>query len=166
MQDHIINERIRATTLRVIDGNENLGVITKEEALRQARSKGKDLVLVSAEANPPVAKILEFNKYLYEEKKKKSAAKAKSKKSELKELRLSATIGDGDIQKRAERAKEFIEDGNRVKISIFLQGREAAYPEVALEKLKKFTDQVEEFAKPEGEPKLQGKLITAIYIAN
>lgn len=165
MQEHIINERIRATTLRVIDGEENLGVITKDEALRRAHSKEKDLVLIAADANPPVAKILDYQKFLYEEKKKKSASKAKSKKSELKELRLSATIGEGDILKRADRAKEFIKDGNRVKISIILRGREAAYPDVAIEKIRKFEKEVEDAAKMEEEPKVLGKLITAVFIA-
>lgn len=165
MPEHIINERIKATTLRVIDGEENLGVITKEEALSRARSKEKDLVLIAAEANPPVAKILDYQKFLYEEKKRKSAAKAKSKKSELKELRLSATIGEGDIIKRADRAKEFIKDGNRVKISIILKGREVAYPDIALEKIKRFETEVEDAAKLEEAPKVMGKLITAVFIA-
>lgn len=165
MQDHIINERIKATTLRVLDGEENLGVITKEEALSRARSKEKDLVLIAAEANPPVAKILDYQKFLYEEKKKKSAAKAKSKKSEVKELRLSATIGEGDLLKRAERAKEFIKDGNRVKISIILKGREMAYPDIALQKIKKFEKEVEDTARLEAEPKVMGKLIIAVFIA-
>ena len=165
MQGHIINEWIQFKTLRVIDGEENLGIISKEEALRIARSKETDLVIIAAEANPPVAKILDYSKFLYEEKKKKAATKAKSKKSEIKELRLSAKIGDGDLMKRAERTKGFIKDGNRVKISIFLKGREAAYPEIALEKIKKFTHEVEDTAKLEDEPKIQGKLITAVYLA-
>ena len=165
MQDHIINERIRATNLIVIDGSENLGLMSRDDALRYARSKEKDLVLIASNAAVPVAKVLEYNKFLYEEKKKKAAVKAKSKKSELKELRLSATIGEGDLTKRAERAVGFIKDGNRVKISILLQGREAAYPDIAMEKIRRFSTELEGIAKPESDPKIQGKLITVIYLA-
>lgn len=165
MQEHVINERIKALNLRVIDGEENLGVITRDEALNRARTKELDLVLIAAEANPPVAKILDYQKFLYEEKKKKSAAKVKSKKSEVKELRLSATIGEGDLVKRADRAKQFIKDGNRVKISIILKGREVAYPNIALEKIRRFETEVEDAAKLEDQPKVMGKLIIAVFIA-
>lgn len=165
MNIHQINERIKATQLRVIDENINLGVLNKEEALKIARSKELDLVLIADQAVPPVAKIMNYKKFLYEEKKKKSASKARSKKSEIKELRLSPTIGFGDLSKRAERAKEFINNGNRVKISIQLQGREMAYPEIGFEKIKLFEQQINDTAKLESEPKLMGKNIIALFSA-
>ncbi len=165
MTDHIINDRIRAEQLRVIDGEENLGVLSRAEALDRARSQGLDIILIAPQANPPVAKILDYNKFLYEERKRKSVAKARSKKSEVKELRLSPVIGEGDLVRTAERAKEFIKDGNRVKISIVLKGREAAYPHVAMEKIHRFTKELEGVAKLESEPKQMGNTIIVVYLS-
>ena len=163
MNKHIINERIKNKELRVIDETENLGIITKSEALQIARSKELDLVIIAESANPPVAKIMDYSKFLYEEKKKKSAAKAKSKKTEIKELRLSASIGLGDLTKRAERAKDFIKQGNRVKVSLMLRGRQQAHPEVAMEKINTFESLIQDVAKTDSKPKLNGRTITAIF---
>lgn len=164
MNQYIINERINAEKVLVLEGENNLGVMSKWDAVKLAREKELDLVLIAPQAIPPVAKILDFNKFLYEERKKKSTSKAKSKKSELKELRLSPTIGDGDLLRMAERAKEFIKEGNRVKASIFLKGRENAYPEIAIEKMGKFTKEMEDVAKVESAPKFMGNLVIAVYI--
>lgn len=151
--------------MRVIGENgENLGVLKTSEAIVKAREKELDLILISENANPPVAKILDFNKYLYEERKKFSSAKAKSKKSELKEFRFGPTIGDSDITTRIERAKEFIKDGNRVKISIKLKGREAAYPQIGYEKVKKFISEISDVAKSEAEPRLIGNIISVVFV--
>ena len=129
-----------------------------------AREKDLDLILISENTNPPVTKILDFNKYLYEERKKFSSAKAKSKKSELKEFRFGPTIGESDMATRIERAKKFIKDGNRVKISIKLKGREAAYPQIGYEKVKKFISGISEIAKTEAEPKLIGNIISVVFV--
>jgi translation initiation factor IF-3 len=163
MQQYFVNERIRATNLMVIHDGNNLGVLSKDEALKIAKEHELDLVLIAPQATPPVAKILDFSKFLYDERKKTSAAKAKSKKSEVKELRLSPNIGDGDLQKRAERAKEFISDGNKVKITVVLKGREAAYPHIAMEKVDKFTKELEDTARLENEVKRMGNMIVAVY---
>ena len=165
-KDFIINEKIRAQELRVIlqDGT-NLGVIPTREAVRIAREREQDVVLISENANPPVAKILDFNKFLYEEKKKDSATKAKSKKSELKEFVFGPRIGDGDLNTRIERARGFIEDGNRVKITFKLRGREMEFPQIALEKAKRFEDGISEVAKPESEPKFMGNMIIQVFVA-
>ncbi len=161
---YILNERINAEKVLVLEGENNLGVMSKWDAVKLAREKEMDLVLIAPQAIPPVAKILDFNKFLYEERKKKASAKAKSKKSEIKELRLSPTIGDGDLLRMADRAKEFIKEGDRVKATIFLKGRERAYPEIALEKIEKFTKEMEDTAKAESSPKHMGNLIVAVYV--
>lgn len=151
--------------VRVIgEKGENLGILKTVEAVALAKEKDLDLILISENANPPVAKILDFNKYLYEERKKFSSAKAKSKKSELKEFRFGPTIGESDLTTRVQRAKEFIKDGNRVKVSIKLKGREAAYPQIGYEKVKKFTSELSEVAKSEGEPRLIGNIISIVYV--
>lgn len=139
--------------------------MTVQEAVRAARDRELDLVLIAPQAQPPVAKILDFKKFLYEERKKKSSAKAKAKKSELKEFRFGPSIGSGDLNSRIERSKEFIKDGNRVKITVVLKGREAMFPEVGLEKLKLFEEGLTEVAKPESEPKRNGNMLCVVFVA-
>jgi translation initiation factor IF-3 len=151
--------------LRVIsDTGENLGVLKTQDALRMAMDKELDLVIIAEKANPPVAKILDFNKYLYDERKKASAAKAKSKKSELKEFVFGPSISEGDIKMRVERAKEFIEDGNRVKITVRLKGRENEHPEVGREKIQLFVEELRDVAKVEDAMKHMGNRITVTFV--
>lgn len=140
-----------------------MGVMSTADALKLAKEKELDLVLISEQANPPVAKILEYNKFLYEERKKTSAVKAKAKKSELKEFVFGPTIGEGDIAIRVERSKEFIKEGNRVKISVKLKGREAEYPDLGFEKIKRFQEELADVAKLESEPRRNGKIISATF---
>jgi len=160
----IINERISASELRVVDGGENLGIISKEQALKIAREKDMDLVLIAPKANPPVAKILDHKKFLYEERKKRSAAKAKSKKSLLKELKIRPTTGEGDFNLRIEKAKNFVNSGNRVKMTVVLRGRENTRPELATDRLARVTKELEDIAKPENEPKRLGRGISVVYV--
>lgn len=159
-----INEKIRAKEVRLIHGDENLGVVSKEDALKKARELDKDLVLFAEKANPPVAKIVDFNKFLYEQNKKQSAAKSKSKKSELKELRFGPNIGDGDLRIKAQRAREFIEDGDQVKVTIQLRGRERAFPKIAREKVEIFYEQIKDIARKDKEIKEEGSRITATFV--
>ena len=112
------NEQIKAEEIRLISAKgENLGVVKTKEALDRAKEEELDLVLIVPNANPPVAKIVDFKKFLYEERKKASTARAKSKKADIKEFWLSPSTGEGDIQRFIKRAREFILDGNKVKIS-------------------------------------------------
>ncbi len=122
------------------------------------------MVLIAEEAKPPVAKILDFNKFLYEERKKESAAKAKSKKSELKELRLSSTIGEGDLMQRVNRAKEFLSENNRVKFNLKLRGREFMNPKLAFEKVNRVLSELSEVGRAEEEPKVVNKSIIVVVL--
>lgn len=159
-----INEKIRAKEVRLIKDDENLGVVSKAEALKKAKEEGKDLVLFAEKANPPVAKIVDFNKFVYNQNKKEAAAKSKSKKSELKELRFGPNIGDGDLKVKAERAREFIEDGDQVKVTIQLRGRERAFPKIAHEKIDAFYELIKDVARKDKEVKEQGHRITATFV--
>lgn len=160
-----VNNRIRAKELRVITADgENLGVINTSQALDEAHKRNLDLVVIAEGANPPVAKILDFKKFLYDESKKASAAKAGSKKSELKELRFGPTIGKGDVDNRIKRAKEFIEENNQVRVTVQMRGRQNAYPEVAFEKIQMITEGLEDVARLESEPKHKGNMVVATYI--
>lgn len=142
-----------------------MGVIPTHQALAEAKTRGLDLVLIATETQPPVAKILDFNKFLYQENKKKSAAKAKSKKSELKEVRIGPSVGMGDVQRYLTRAKEWLEDGNRVKVTVSMRGRENLFPDKAFEKVALFTEGLEEVAKPEDVAKRLGNMISIVFIA-
>jgi translation initiation factor IF-3 len=119
-----INNNIRAPKLRVIGSQgENLGVLTKEEALSQAKAIGLDLIEVSPQADPPVARIADYGKYTYEMSKKLKEVKAKAHITETKNIQISVSIGENDIMRLAKQAAEWIKEGHRVKIELQLKGR-------------------------------------------
>lgn len=162
---YFVNDRIKFPKLQVLTNNgENLGVLSVEKALIEARKRELDLVVISEKAEPPVAKILEFSKYLYEDRKKQSANKAKSRKSETKEFVFGPTIGDGDLIKKIDRTKKFLKDGNRVKITIKFKGREVTHPEVGLERINKMIADLKGIAKPDAEPRLKGRIISVTFV--
>ena len=134
------------------------------EALKLALSKDLDLLLIAPNIVPPVARIVNFNKFLYDENRKERANKSKTKKSEIKELRLTPMTDDGDIQRFINRATEFIKEGNKVKISVKMKGRQMTHPEVAREKLAKIENGLAEVGKTESEPKLMGNLLWVVFI--
>ncbi len=144
---------------------ENLGVISKEQALREAKDRELDLVVIAENSQPPVAKILDFKKFLYEENKKLSAAKSRAKKSELKIFEIGLYISKGDLDKKVGRSKEFLQDGDRVKFSIKMKGRQNLFPEVALDKLKIIEKELEGIGKKESEPKRQGNGFWVVYVS-
>lgn len=119
-----INNNIRAPKLRVIGSQgENLGVLTKEDALAQAKALGLDLIEVSPQADPPVARIADYGKYTYEMSKKQKEVKARAHVTETKNVQISVTIGEHDIMIKAKQAAEWIKEGHRVKIELQLKGR-------------------------------------------
>ena len=117
-----VNEKIPATTLRVLHSKGvQIGVISKDEALKKAKESGEDLIEIAPNANPPVAKIIEFGKFKYQEEKKLKEAQKKSKPSELKEIRFTPFIGEGDYQTRIKRIDEFLTDKDKVKLVIYFK---------------------------------------------
>ena len=119
-----INNQIRANELRVIDSdNQNLGVLSFKEALDIARGKGLDLIEISPNATPPVAKIMEYGKYQYEANKKLKKAKAGAKPSETKSIQVKVGTGDHDLELKAKTASKWLKEGHRIKIELFLSGR-------------------------------------------
>lgn len=129
-----------------------------------AQDQELDLVLFVETATPPVAKIVDFNKFLYEERKKESASKAKSKKSEVKQLNLSVAIGEGDIIQRVNRAREFLLDNNKVKFVLKLKGRQVLNSDIAFAKVNRVVNDLSDISKAESEPKLIGNLIVVTLI--
>ncbi|OGC50097.1 translation initiation factor IF-3 [candidate division WWE3 bacterium RIFCSPHIGHO2_01_FULL_40_23] len=164
---YFTNEKIRAQNLRIINSKgENIGVVTKGEALRMAREEKLDLVEIAPNANPPVAKILDFKKFLYTERKKASAARAHSKQTELKEFKFGPNIGSNDLNLKIGRAKEFLKGKNRVKFTVAFRGRENAHPEVGWEKIKKAISELSELGHPEADPRLVNKMISVTIVAS
>lgn len=120
----LINREIRASELRVIGAQgENLGVLSFNEALKAAEAASLDLIEISPNANPPVAKIMDYGKFQYEQKKRESAARAKAKVSETKEVQIKVGTGEHDMQLKARKAAEWLAEGHRVRIELFLKGR-------------------------------------------
>lgn len=135
-----INREIRARELRVIGAaGENLGVISLEEALRAAEAANLDLIEISPNAVPPVAKVMDYGKFQYELKKRESAARAKAKVSETKEVQIKVGTGENDMRLKAKKAAEWLEEGHRVRMELFLKGRYKGMDEAFLKtRLEKF----------------------------
>lgn len=153
-----INEDIRATEVRVIDENgEMRGVMSLDEALALAEQADLDLVNVSPNAEPPVCKILDFGKFRYEQQKKEKMAKKNQHVTEIKEIRLSPSIEDHDVQVKAKTAIKFLQDGDKLKVSLRFRGRERDYTQLGYEVMKQFADIVADYGVIEKEPKMEGR---------
>ena len=161
----IMNDAIRAKELRVIsEAKGQLGVISRDEALKVAEEEGLDLVLISPDAKPPVAKIMDYGKYKYQQEKKKKEAKKKQKIIETKEIKLSVKIAQNDINYKVKHAREFLEAGKHVKFRVFLRGREMSNPEAGVEVLKHIWPMVEDIADKEYEPKIEGRYVNMLVV--
>jgi len=158
------NERIFAKQLRVLDSEgKQIGVLSKEDALQKARELLLDLVEVAPTANPPVAKIIDYKKFLYQQEKKKREEKKKAKTSETKEVRLGPFMDDHDLDVMTRRAREFISDGNKVRLVVKFQGRQITHPEFGQQILQKVLASLADVSKQERDPRFEGKqLITTI----
>jgi len=157
-KDFLINEDIREKEIRVIgDDGAPLGVISSREALRLAEEKELDLVMMSPNAKPPVCKIMDLAKYIYEQSRKDKDAKKKQKVVNLKEVRLSPTIEDHDVSIKANNARKFLIAGDKVKVTVRFRGREADYSNVGRKILKAFYARVEDLCIIEREARLEGK---------
>jgi translation initiation factor IF-3 len=149
---------IRIPQVRVIDDEGNqLGIMPTPKALEMAQEKGLDLVEVAPMASPPVARFLDFGQYKYELTKREKEAKRRQRSVTFKEVRLSPKIGIGDFETKVHRAIEFLEDGDRIKVTVRFRGRELTHPELGRNLLAKFTDLVKDHGVAERTPVLEGK---------
>jgi translation initiation factor IF-3 len=149
---------IRIPQVRVIDDEGNqLGIMPTPRALEMAQEKGLDLVEVAPMASPPVTRFLDFGQYKYELTKKEKEAKRRQRSVTFKEVRLSPKIGIGDFETKVHRAIEFLEDGDRIKVTVRFRGRELTHPELGRNLIAKFTDQVKDHGIAERTPILEGK---------
>ena len=151
-----------APMLRVVDDQAGqIGIMTKEAALRLAQEKETDLVLVSGSANPPVAKIIDFSKFKYQVQQKESSSRKSAKSVEIKEIMFTPFIAEGDFQNRIKRATEFLEGGDKVKLNVKFVGRQITHKEFGYNILNKAIESLKEISTIEREPALVGKILSA-----
>lgn len=153
---HLLNNEIRCSQVRVVGDEMNGQIMNTSEAIDLSFTLGKDLILISESANPPVARIEDYNKFLYKQEKIEKERKKNSTKVELKEIQLSTTIADNDLNTKSKKAIEFLKENNKIKCVILLKGRQKAMPEKGELVMLKFANIVSEYGMPEAMPKLDG----------
>ena len=163
--DAIMNEMITAKEVRCTsDEGTNYGIISTAEALKVADELGLDLVLIAPDGKPPVAKIMDYGKFRYQQEKKKKEAKKNQKVIVVKEIKLSVKIAENDISYKVKHAREFLEEGNHVKFRVFLKGREMANPQAGVDVLNKVWPMIEDLAVMDKEPKLEGRYVNMMAL--
>ena len=162
-QEHRTNNMIRVPQVRLVGENVTVGVYPTQEALRMAQDQALDLVEISPNADPPVCKIIDYNKFLYEKKRKEKEMKAKSKASEVKEIRFTPNTDDHDFDFKAKHAEKFLKEGNKVKAYVQFKGRAIQFKERGELLLLKFAERLNDSGVLEGMPKMEGKRMLAIW---
>jgi len=156
-----MNERIRISPVRVsLEDGTQLGVIPTEEALAKAKDLGVDLVEVNPNVRPPICKIIDYGKFLYDEKKRKNEAKKKQTKVQLKQIKLRPKTDTHDIAFKAKNARKFLEDGNKVQFEVRFRGRENAHPETGRAILDKMMQELVDVAKLERAARYENRVMT------
>jgi len=161
--DTIMNDDIRASELRVTDEEGQVGIISTAEAMKIAEERGLDLVLISPQAKPPVAKIMDYGKHKYQQERKKKEAKKNQKTIDIKEVKFSCKIAENDINFKVKHAREFLEKGKYVKLRVFLRGREMSNPELGVEVLReKVWPQLQDIANLEQDASREGRYVNML----
>ena len=158
-----VNEQIRVREVRIV-GDEGSEVVSTRQALEMAHNQGVDLVEISPNANPPVCRLIDYSKFLYQQKKRAKELKAKQVKVEVKEIRFGPQTDEHDYQFKLKHAKEFLEDGDKVRAYVFFRGRSILFKEQGEVLLLRFANDLEEYGKVEHMPSLEGKKMF-IYLA-
>ena len=159
-----VNEGISSSQVRLIGSSgENAGVTDTEEAIQQAIAEGLDLVEISPNSNPPVAKIMDYGKYKYQAQKKKSEARKKQSVIVVKEIKIRPSIEEHDYQVKMRAINRFIGDGDKVKVTLRFRGREMAHHELGAKILDRVQEDLEGIAKVEQFPKMEGRQVTMVF---
>ena len=158
-----MNEDIRAAQVRLIDQDgEMQGVMTTREAIQRAYAIGLDLLEISPNADPPVVKILDFGKYKYEQQKKKNEARKKQKVIEIKEIKVRPNIDENDYQVKMRAMKSFIEEGDKVKVTLRFRGREMAHQEIGVRVLERIRSEMDTVTKVEQMPRMENRQMVMV----
>lgn len=160
--EHRINEHIRVPQVRLVGENVTVGVYSTDEARKMAREQELDLVEISPQADPPVCRIIDYNKFLYDKKKKEKEMKAKAKTTEMKEIRFTPNTDDHDFDFKSKHAESFLKEGNKVKAYVQFKGRAIQFKDRGELLLLKFADRLKDLGQLESMPKLEGKRMLAI----
>jgi translation initiation factor IF-3 len=153
-----INDQIRSREVRLIDETgQNVGVVSRFDALERATAAGLDLVEISPDAQPPVVKILDYGKFKYQEQKKAAEARKKQKIVEIKEIKMRPNIDDHDYDVKMRAIRRFFEEGDKVKVTLRFRGREMAHTELGMDLLRRVKADLLEISKVESEPKFEGR---------
>jgi translation initiation factor IF-3 len=156
--DLMINEEIRDREVRLIDQNgEQLGVMLTRQALELAEERQLDLVKIAPQAKPPVCKLMDYGKYRFEQSKREREIRKNQKVITIKEVRLSATIEDHDVDVKFRNAVKFLQDGDKVKVNIRFRGRQITHSEIGLQVMRSFAERIKEYAIIERQPLLEGR---------
>lgn len=159
----IINDKIRAKEVRLIDETgENRGVVSTQDALKRAEDNELDLVLISPNSNPPVAKIIDYGKHKFEQQKRKKEQQANAKKTTTKEVRLSPTIDKGDFEVKIKQARRFLEKGDKVQFALRFRGRMITHNEIGREVINRAVEAVSDIADVEQKAKMDGRRMFAV----
>ena len=161
--EHRINHFIRAQQVRLVGDNVEVGIYSVQDALKQAQEQGLDLVEISPNVDPPVCKIIDYNKFLYDKKRKEKEMKAKSKASEVKEIRFTPNTDDHDFDFKAKHAIEFLKEGNKVKAYVQFKGRSIQFQDRGQLLLLKFAERLAETGVLENMPKMEGRRMLAMF---
>ncbi|MBC8278962.1 MAG: translation initiation factor IF-3 [FCB group bacterium] len=152
-----INQEIEAPQIRLIDGEgKQFGIVTPQKALQMAEEEGLDLVEIAPQATPPVCRLMDYGKFRYEQSKKEKDARRKQHTVQVKGIRLTPNIDDHDFNYKLEAARKFVIEGAKVKVSVLFRGRLITHKEFGFEILKRFAEGLEEEAKIESAPKMEG----------
>ena len=158
-----MNERIRVREIRVIDDTgQQLGIMAPPQALTIARQKGLDLVEISPTAVPPVCRIMDYGKFRYEEQRKAREARKKQHQIQIKEVKMRPGIEDHDFDFKTRHARRFLEEGNKVKVTMMFRGRQMAHPEIGREVLDRVLKEVSDIAKVEMSPTMEARSMTMV----
>lgn len=157
------NDRIFASELRVLDAEgKQIGILSKADALKKAQEEGLDLVEIAPTAKPPVARIIDFKKFLYQEEKKRREEKKKAKTSGTKEIRLGPFMDTHDLETMTKRAREFLEGNDKVKLVVRFKGRQMGHPEFGHQVVRKAIDSLSDISKVDKEPHFEGRQLIAM----
>jgi translation initiation factor IF-3 len=159
----LLNDDIEASSVRLVaaDGSQR-GVVPRAEALAEARQSGLDLVLVAADANPPVCKVMDYGKHLFELKKTKAAQRKKQKQIQVKEMKFRPGTEEGDYQVKLRNLRRFLDDGDKTKVSLRFRGREVVHPEIGMDLMTRIAADLDDLGSVEAEPKFEGRQVIMV----
>jgi len=158
-----LNEEILVRTVRLIasDGKQ-VGIVSRDRALGEARRHGLDLVLIAPDANPPVVKVLDYGKHLFELKKTRAAQRKRQKQIQVKEMKFRPSTEEGDYQVKLRNLVRFLQDGNKAKVSLRFRGREMAHPEIGMQLMSRIESDLEEHGFVETHPRFEGRQVVMV----